>query len=230
MSSQVRAVLFDAVGTVLYPKPPAATAYYEVGRRFGSRLAAAEVAQRYHAAFGRQEALDRMTEDGRTDEAREEQRWRQIVTDVFDDVPDRDGLFQHLWSHFASPANWGVFPSVAATWAELEQRGLVLGLASNFDARLADVCRGFQPLARCENLFVSSRLGIRKPRAAFFAAIEQALDLRPREILLVGDSLENDYHAALAAGWQAVYIARDAPHGGNVVSIFDLAQLLPLLA
>src|SRR5262245_9689568 len=59
MLSNVRAVLFDAVGTVLYPNPPAATAYYEAGQRFGSRLSAAEVARRYAAAFRYQEALDR---------------------------------------------------------------------------------------------------------------------------------------------------------------------------
>ena len=56
MISPIRAVLFDAVGTVLYPKPSAATAYYEAGRQFRSRLAAPEVARRYYAAFARHEA------------------------------------------------------------------------------------------------------------------------------------------------------------------------------
>jgi putative hydrolase of the HAD superfamily len=229
MFSQVRAVLFDAVGTVLYPNPPPAVAYFEAGRRFGSRLPVREVTYRYEAAFRRQESIDLAAGEGRTNEAREERRWREIVTDVFEDVPDAEGLFRHLWAHFASPAHWGVFPDVAVTWGELEQRGLTLGLASNFDARLASVCRGFEPLARCQKVFVSSRLGVRKPHAAFFAAIETALGLEPREIMLVGDSLENDYQAALAAGWQAVHVCRDAPREASVTSICDLAHLPPLL-
>jgi putative hydrolase of the HAD superfamily len=228
-AAHVCAVLFDAVGTVLDPHPPAATAYYEAGRRFGSQLPTTEVAQRYRAAFHRQEAEDRAISDGRTDEAREARRWRRIVTDVFDDVPDAEALFTHLWGHFASPANWRLFPDVAGAWKSLEQRSLTLGLASNFDARLAAVCRGFEPLRRCEQVFVSSQLGVRKPYPGFFAEIEAALGLSPRQIVLVGDSIENDYHAALAAGWQAVHVCRDESPPPDVVSITDLSQLVPLL-
>ena len=39
----VRAVFFDAVGTMIHPDPPAATVYARVGRRFGSRLPAEAV-------------------------------------------------------------------------------------------------------------------------------------------------------------------------------------------
>ena len=123
MRSGVRAVLFDAVGTVLYPDPPPAAAYHQAGQRFGSRLSVAEVARRYETAFRRQEGLDLAAGEGRTDEAREEQRWRQIVTDVFDDVPDVEALFRHLWAYFASPAHWAVYPDVPAAWQALEEWG-----------------------------------------------------------------------------------------------------------
>jgi putative hydrolase of the HAD superfamily len=227
MPTHLRAVLFDAVGTVLYPDPAAPAAYYAAGRRFGSQLTVLEVTRRYEAAFRRQEAIDQHSGQGRTDEAREERRWRAIVADVFADVPDVDGLFRHLWHHFASPSNWGVFADVAGTWRALEQQGLTLGLASNFDARLVSVCQGFEPLAGCDKLFISSRLGARKPHPGFFAAIQTALGLEPGEIMLVGDSLQHDYHAALAAGWQAVHVCRDGAGSEAVGSICDLAELLP---
>jgi putative hydrolase of the HAD superfamily len=225
MFHDVRAVLFDAVGTVLQPHPPAALAYYEAGRRFASQLCAAEVTKRYEAAFRRQEALDQAAGHGHTDEAREAERWRQIVLDVFDDVPNIDPLFEYLWAHFASPTNWRVFPDVAPAWDELERRGLALGLASNFDARLAEVCRGHEPLAQCRRIFVSSRLKVRKPHRAFFAAIEQSLNLPARQILLVGDNLQTDYQAALAAGWEALLISRNSPPPIDVISIADMTQL-----
>ena len=47
----VRAVVFDAVGTVIHPDPPAAEVYVEVGRRFGSRLGMADIVGRFAAAF-----------------------------------------------------------------------------------------------------------------------------------------------------------------------------------
>jgi putative hydrolase of the HAD superfamily len=228
MFRQVRAVLFDAVGTVLEPAPPASVAYYEAGRRFGSALGPGDVNERYQAAFRRQESLD-AAGDGRTDESREAERWRQIVSDVFDDVTDVDRLFEHLWQHFASPANWRVFPDVGPVWREIERRGLALGLASNFDARLSSVCRGHEPLAGCRHVFVSSVLQVRKPHRAFFAAIEASLRLPPEQILLVGDNLETDYRAARAAGWQSLLVTRGSPHATNVVSITDLAPLPALL-
>jgi putative hydrolase of the HAD superfamily len=227
--SNVRAVLFDAVGTVLHPAPPAAVAYYQAGRQFGSRQDPTEVAERYDLAFRRQESFDQSSDDGRTDEARERRRWRQIVSDVFDDVRDAEGLFQHLWAHFASPAHWGVFSDVAAAWEELARMNLIIGLASNFDSRLAAVCEGHEPLTRCQHVFVSSRLGVRKPHQGFFAAIERSLNLPPDQILLVGDNLQTDYQAALAAGWQSLLISRESPPPADVAGISDLGQLLPLL-
>src|SRR5207302_1039003 len=51
--AEVRAVFFDAVGTLIHPEPPAGAVYAEVGRRHGSRLTAAEIARRFAAAFRR---------------------------------------------------------------------------------------------------------------------------------------------------------------------------------
>src|SRR5437660_2707613 len=50
----VRAVFFDAVGTLLHPEPPAGAVYAVLGRRFGSRLDPGAVAGRFRTAFRRQ--------------------------------------------------------------------------------------------------------------------------------------------------------------------------------
>ncbi len=84
----------------------------------------------------------------------------------------------------------------------------MLGIASNFDSRLESVCSGLAPLAGCP-LFISSRLGHRKPAPAFFRAVEARLRLKPDELLLVGDDPANDYQGALAAGWRAILVDRD---------------------
>src|SRR3954468_9457450 len=101
----VRAVFFDAVGTVIHPEPSAGAAYAEFGRRFGSRLEASEVRRRFAAAFQREEDEDARS-GHRTDEGREVQRWRRIVASVLDDVADREGCFAPLYEHFANPAAW----------------------------------------------------------------------------------------------------------------------------
>ena len=101
----VRAVFFDAVGTLIVPDPPAPEAYAAVGRRHGSRLAVATVADRFRAAFRREEESDRAA-GWRTDDRREGRRWRSIVAAVLDDVPDAEACFRELWDHFARPAAW----------------------------------------------------------------------------------------------------------------------------
>jgi len=198
--------LFDAVGTLIEPDPPVAAAYEAVGRRFGSSLSRETISDRFRAAFARQEWLDETEFLGATDEARERRRWQAIVVEVFDDATDAESAFAALWGHFAEPANWRLCDGAAECWQALSARGLPLGIASNFDARLETICRGLPPLADCRQLFVSSRLGFRKPSPAFFAAIGERLGIPPSRLLLVGDDLTNDYQAARAAGWQSILI------------------------
>jgi putative hydrolase of the HAD superfamily len=210
--AQIKAVLLDAVGTVFYADPPVAIAYQRAAERFGARATVEEIERRFSEAFARQEAIDAVKNQGRTGNTRERQRWRGIVAEVFGEIPAQiDPLFETLWSHFAQARHWALFDDVKPTCLALTERGLTLGLASNFDARLEGICRGHVELAACHHVFVSSQLGWRKPCRQFFVAIERALALSPEEILLVGDSLENDYRPAIALGWRALLLKRDLP-------------------
>src|SRR5947209_7520728 len=144
----VRAIFFDAVGTLICPEPAAPTVYATVGQRFGSRLGSDELAVRFRTAFQREEARDR--QNGlRTDEQREVLRWRRIVAEVLDDVTDAEACFVELFEHFSRPQGWKCLPGVGRTLAELARRGYALGVASNYDRRLRSVAAGLprlQPL------------------------------------------------------------------------------------
>src|SRR5436190_12472008 len=134
----IRAVFFDAVGTLITPEPSPAEVYHAVGRRHGTRLPLGEIARRFVSAFRAEEVIDR--ENGwRTDEVREERRWRDIVAAVLEDVVDGEECFRELWLHFSRPDAWRCLAGVGPTLAALEARGLVLGVASNFDGRLRGV-------------------------------------------------------------------------------------------
>lgn len=206
----VRAVFFDAVGTLLHPEPPAAAAYAAAGRRFGSRLPDDEVRRRFAAAFRRQEDED--ARNGyRTSEEREHRRWRAIVAEVLPDVHDIDGCFRELHDHFARPAAWRCDPQAGEVAAALRRRGLLVGMASNFDGRLRRVAAGLAELAGVQPLVISSEVGWKKPAAAFFDALCRQAGAAPAEVLLVGDDEENDYHGARRAGLHAVLLG---PGGG----------------
>src|SRR5439155_27007819 len=133
-------------GTLIPPDPPAPAVYAEVGRKFGSRVGVEVIAARFRAAFLAEEETDRAA-GWRTDEAREERRWRMIVAATLDGVTDAEACFRELWQHFARPAAWRSDPAAGPVIAELRRRGLAVGIASNFDRRLRSVVAGLPALA-----------------------------------------------------------------------------------
>jgi putative hydrolase of the HAD superfamily len=204
MSPQIRAVFFDAVGTVLFPVPGAPQIYAETAAAFGLSADPVDVLTRFKAAFRREEEVDRAA-GWVTSELREEERWRAIVTESLPGAPA--GVFERLYGHFAKPEAWQVPDGFSTVSEELAERGLVLGLASNYDSRLESVLAGRPELARLrERVVVSSGVGVRKPGAGFFAEVLARSGCLPHEILFVGDDIENDYEGATAAGFQAVLL------------------------
>lgn len=228
MFRSVRAILFDAVGTLIYPDPPVANAYAAIGSRFGSQLSKAKIATRFHAALHRFSTGPDCSSFATSDSS-EHARWRNIVEDVFCDVPlAGGGLFDALWQHFADPSHWALFDDVPPCWSALSQRGFLLGIASNFDHRLEHVCVALPPLDTAAHVFHSAGLGFAKPGKEFFHAIEQQLGLNPPEILLVGDDPANDYRGAEAAGWQCLLVCRESDKQtvGSIQNLCDLPDYL----
>ncbi|HEY7429090.1 MAG TPA: HAD-IA family hydrolase [Gemmataceae bacterium] len=219
-------LFFDAVGTLLHPEPSAPAVYVTIGRRFGSRLDEAIIAERFRAAFRRQEELDRAN-DLRTDEGREVSRWRAIVREVLDDVTDVEACFTELYAHFARADAWRCVPETAAVLETLAARGHVLGIASNFDHRLRGLVEHLPALCKVRHLVISSEIGWRKPAREFFAEMCRQTGSAPEQILFVGDNLVNDYEGARTASLRAVLFH---PHGHTALwpeaCITSLSDLL----
>jgi putative hydrolase of the HAD superfamily len=210
----IRWVLFDAVGTLIYPDPPVAEVYHAAAREFGSRLTAHDLGPRFRTALASEQAgrpadpstLNRPP----TSEALERERWQRIVRQVIDDVEGEAQrlLFERLWQHFALPEHWRLFEDVKPTLSELAARDFRLGIASNFDGRLHSIIAGHRPLQNCQAVFVSSEVGFAKPDPRFFAAITAHLGVPPHQVLLVGDDPLTDISAGSNFGWQTVFLDR----------------------
>lgn len=233
----LRAILFDAVGTLIFPDPPVAEAYHRVGGELGSSRTLAEIKELFREAYRRSESLFALPGNGGglarqpTSEERERKRWRQVIGEVFDDLPAEaaDQALNRLWRHFTQPAHWRLYDDVAPAWQKLSQRGVVLGIASNFDSRLEAISRGLPPLDQCRQLFISSRIGYPKPAPQFFRTVEEQLALRGEEILLVGDDWTNDVLGGRSCGWQVQHIVRDGPLAeGAIGSLEELLRLKSL--
>ena len=225
---RIRAVVFDAVGTLIRMEPSPADVYAEFAARFGSRLDADEIRRRFGVAFAAQEHIDAERRH-RTDEERELERWQQIVGEVIDDCGDQQGLFQALYDHFAMPSAWRCDPDASRVLASLKHRGFVVGMASNFDHRLRPIAAGLPDLAGLDRLWVSSEIGWKKPAGGFFHEVSRTLEMESGHILFVGDDMVNDYTGASKAGMPALLLD---PRGRSGLSdqgrIGRLTELLTL--
>ena len=200
----VRAVFFDAVGTLIHPEPAAAAVYAAVARSLGSRLTEPEIAIRFRTAFAHEEAFD-LANGLRTSEERERRRWRNIVAEVLHDVGDGERRFLSC-----SPISPARTPG-AATRRRGRCSGNWSGAVASWGWRRTTTaaCAPWRPdCPRCGRYGTSSsaRRSAAKPAPQFFAALCERTGLGPREILFVGDDRVNDRDGATAAGLQAVLV------------------------
>ena len=136
----VRAIMFDAVGTLIFANPNVVDVYHGLGAAHGSGLTPKRVGDRFQAAVDLFHRLPTQEDSPwATSQDQEFQRWQAIVADVFVDLSDTSKLFEALWTHFAEPENWSVYADVHATLKKLRDRGFQLGIASNFDRRLEPI-------------------------------------------------------------------------------------------
>ena len=78
----LRAILFDAVGTLVYPEPSVVEVYYHWGQEHGSAKTDDEVAERLPFAMAA-----RWRDDLKSSDALERARWQSVVADVFGRCP-----------------------------------------------------------------------------------------------------------------------------------------------
>ena len=221
----VKAIFFDAVGTLLHPDPPAVDVYVEVGRRFGSQLPPQAIRANFIGAFKRQDAID-YANGLITSEAREIERWRSIVAESLFDIPDTCAPFLELFSYFSHSTSWRCDPELTTVLSELFRRGYLLGMASNFDSRLRTIVRGMPGLKPVSQLVISSEVGWRKPATEFFHALCEAAKLPPEKICLVGDNWTNDYQGPKDAGLKPLFLDPRQTDVTGAAVIHSLLQLL----
>ncbi len=201
----IQAIVYDAVGTLIHVQPSVAQIYAAIAEQFGSRFDAVAIQRRFHAAFSRQDQRDE--EAGwLTSEAREMQRWREIVAEVLDDVAKPAACFDAIFEAFKKPEAWTYDRCANDLLAGLNQRGIRQSMASNFDARLHALIASMPIAAYLNPVIISSEVGWRKPAPEFFSYLMDALRLPAEAILFVGDDRVNDYAAACAAGMKSLLL------------------------
>lgn len=218
-----RAVLLDALGTLLELEPPwprlraqLAARGVEVGEEEARAALLAEIA--YYRAH-HDEAAD----------AASLADLRDRCTSVLDGaLPARARGLPDLRDALLASLRFRPYPEVPEVLAALRTRGARLVVVSNWDVSLHEALArtGLAPLV--DGAISSAEAGAAKPDPAIFArALELAGGVAPAQALHVGDSLDVDVAGAAAAGIPALLIARcgDADAAG-APAVADLRGVL----
>jgi putative hydrolase of the HAD superfamily len=198
----IRAILFDAAGTLFHLTKTVGHHYAYVGREVGLDLDAQQLERAFQAAW--QQTPRRAAIDGPR-ENDDKGWWRDLVSHVFDQVApslrqlDRDNFFEVAYEHFAEAGVWKLYPEVIDVLEQLRER-FQLAVISNFDGRLRLILQNLGISKYFAHIFISSELGADKPDPEIFRRALKAMHLDANKVLHVGDDQERDWKAAKEAG------------------------------
>jgi putative hydrolase of the HAD superfamily len=208
--NRIKTVFFDAAGTLIYLPKSVGHHYAFVGQRIGLKLDAGAL----DAAFADcwKQTPTRAAIDGPREDD-DKGWWRNLVNRVLDQVApdlgelDRDAFLEGVYSHFAEPGVWDLYPEVNDVLEELHGH-FQLAVISNFDGRLRMIFEHLGLSKFFAHVFLSSELGADKPDPEIYRRALLLSEARPNETLHVGDDPVRDCEGAAAAGLSIFRIER----------------------
>jgi putative hydrolase of the HAD superfamily len=214
LTSRLKAVTFDAAGTLLEPWPSVGAVYARVAEECGIGPVSPEELNRQFARAWK----------GKREFDYSRKAWRRIVSKTFAGLaPVKPAFFDHVYDEFAHSRCWRVFDDVGPALERCRTQGMKLGVISNWDERLRPLLEQMGLAPYFDVVLVSMEVGHHKPERQIFERAVESLQVSPERILHVGDSVAEDLEGAAAAGWQAVLLDRS---GANLTAMASLDGLL----
>jgi putative hydrolase of the HAD superfamily len=219
----INAIFFDAVGTLFHLSGTVGHHYALVGSEVGLTLDADELDAAFYSAWKK---MPRRAAIAGPRENDDKGWWRELVDLVLAQVApslsefDRDNFFEIAYEHFAESGVWELYPEVPGVLDQLQPR-FQLAVISNFDGRLRHILQHLGISKFFAHIFISSEIGADKPDPEIFRRALRLVDLKPHEILHVGDDPKRDWEAATAVG--LLIFRLDRPRN----SLRDLFAALP---
>ena len=198
----LKAIFFDAVGTLIYLTNTVGHNYALAGRKVGLTLDPHQLDDAFYSAWKKMPRRAAIA-DPREDD--DKGWWRELVNLVLDQIApslseiDRDNFFEIAYEHFAERGVWELYPEVPGVLQQLQPRFQPV-VISNFDGRLRFILEHLGISKYFVHVFVSSELGADKPDPEIYGRAVKLMNLKPNEVLHVGDDPKRDWEAATAAG------------------------------
>ena len=157
--------------------------------------------------------------------------WMRFYEHLFtqlDPEIDHQLLAEQLIAHYEDPHNWVPFADVQPTLQGLHERGIRIGVVSDWSRQLRPILHG-SGLSRWIDFVVGSAdTGYAKPMQELYSLAVKRAQVPPQQIIHVGDSYQADVLGARSVGMAGALIDRqrrfsrlDCPHFHDLRELLD---------
>lgn len=209
---RLRAIFFDAAGTLFRLREPVGRTYARIAARHGMRVEPGKLDAAFRETW--RHLPPPLHPEGQPPGDDDRSWWREVVRRTFalagngGDAPEPgERLFGEIYDSYGQAAAWELHEETLEAVHELSSRFRLLVL-SNFDRRLRGVLQGLGVARFFEEVVISSEVGSSKPDPRMFRAALAACELPPEDCLHVGDDRSADGAGAEAAGIAYFHIDR----------------------
>jgi putative hydrolase of the HAD superfamily len=198
----LKAIFFDAVGTLFYLPRSVGYHYALVGAEIGLELDQQQLDRAFSSAWKRMPSRPPIEGPRENDD---KEWWRELVDLILCELApslnelDRDNFFEIAYEHFAEAGVWELYPEVVHVLEKLRP-AFQLVVVSNFDGRLRVILQQLGISKFFTHVFVSSEIGADKPHPEIFRRALKFISLAADQVLHVGDDPGRDWKAARSAG------------------------------
>jgi putative hydrolase of the HAD superfamily len=159
--------------------------------------------------------------------------WTKLYLDQLEFLGiDDEGAALVLYETFSDPENYRLFEDTVPALTALSERGLKLGVISNFERWLRGMLEHFAVIDRFEVVAISGELDLEKPDPRIFEWAMREMGVGPDVSLHIGDSPNFDAQPAHDLGMTGVLLDRhgrwadlEAPYR----HVSTLGELIPLV-
>ncbi|XP_043836285.1 haloacid dehalogenase-like hydrolase domain-containing protein 3 [Dromiciops gliroides] len=203
MAPRLQLLTWDVKDTLLRLRHPVGEGYAAQAQAHGLKVEAAALGSAFHQAYKAQN--QKFPNYGLSQGLTSRQWWLDVVLQTFhlagvQNSKVLEPIANKLYKDFSSAENWQMLEGAESTLQQCRERGLRLGVVSNFDRRLEDI------LAQCglrkhfDFILTSEAAGCAKPDPKIFQQALQLADIEPSQAAHIGDHYLNDYQAPRKVG------------------------------
>ncbi|MGL5834919.1 MAG: HAD-IA family hydrolase [Waterburya sp.] len=209
-----KVIFFDAMGTLFDLKNSVGEIYQQYAAKYNVQVDAELISPAFIQSFKSAPPLAFSAAEFSPIKQQEFSWWKQVVSATFEQLgvrknfADFNTFFTEIYCYFGTGEPWYIFPDTVDSLISCRDRGIELGIISNFDSRLIEVLNHLDLDQFFTSITISSMAGFAKPDANIFHLALSKHRVTSAQAWHIGDSPTEDYTGAKNAGLSSFWLNR----------------------